>query len=117
VDVDPLISGLPASQIATAGGITYMSNPTTRPAVDTYFQNWAAKSCVVNGIGTRSTSHDQSRQLVLTGSLDPDRWQNYVKLRAEIAWHARRSDAGAALAEKQRWKKIHKALRRHYKSW
>jgi uncharacterized protein (DUF1501 family) len=27
----------------------------------------------VNGIGTRSTSHDQSRQLVLTGSLDPTR--------------------------------------------
>ena len=73
VDVDPLISGLPASQIATAGGITYVSNPTTRPAVDTYFQNWAAKTCVVNGIGTRSTSHDQSRQLVLTGSLDPTR--------------------------------------------
>jgi uncharacterized protein (DUF1501 family) len=73
VDVDPAISGLPASQIATVGGITYMSNPTTRPAVDTYFTNWAAKSCVVNGIGTRSTSHDQSRQLVLTGYLDPTR--------------------------------------------
>jgi uncharacterized protein (DUF1501 family) len=73
VDVDPLISGLPVSQIATAGGITYVSNPTTRPAVDAYFQNWAAKTCVVNGIGTRSTSHDQSRQLVLTGSLDPTR--------------------------------------------
>jgi uncharacterized protein (DUF1501 family) len=73
VDVDPAISGLPASQIATVGGITYMSNPTTRPAVDTYFTNWAAKTCVVNGIGTRSTSHDQSRQLVLTGYLDPTR--------------------------------------------
>jgi uncharacterized protein (DUF1501 family) len=73
VDVDPTVSGLPASQIATVGGITYMSNPTTRPAVDTYFTNGAAKSCVVNGIGTRSTSHDQSRQLVLTGYLDPTR--------------------------------------------
>jgi uncharacterized protein (DUF1501 family) len=73
VDVDPTVSGLPASQIATVGGITYMSNPTTRPAVDAYFTNWAAKSCVVNGIGTRSTSHDQSRQLVLTGYLDPTR--------------------------------------------
>lgn len=73
VDVDPTVSGLPASQIATAGGITYVSNPTTRPSVDAYFQTWGAKSCVVNGIGTRSTSHDQSRQLVLTGSLDPTR--------------------------------------------
>jgi uncharacterized protein (DUF1501 family) len=73
VDVPQAISGLPPSQIATVGGITYMSNPTTRPAVDTFFTNWAAKTCVVNGIGTRSTSHDQSRQLVLTGYLDPTR--------------------------------------------
>ena len=73
VDVPEAISGLPPSQIATVGGITYMSNPTTRPAVDTYFQNWAAQSCIVNGISTRSTSHDQSRQLVLTGYLDPTR--------------------------------------------
>ncbi len=73
VDVDPTISGLPVSQIATAGGITYVSNPTTRPAVDTYFASWAAKTCIVNGIGTRSTSHDQSHQLVLTGYLDPTR--------------------------------------------
>jgi len=73
VDVPEIISGLPPSQIATVGGITYMSNPTTRPAVDTFFQTWAAQSCVVNGISTRSTSHDQSRQLVLTGYLDPTR--------------------------------------------
>lgn len=73
VDVDPAISGLPVSQIATVGGITYVSNPTTRPAVDTYFANWAGRTAIVNGIGTRSTSHDQSRQLVLTGYLDPTR--------------------------------------------
>ena len=73
VDVDPVISGLPASTIATVGGITYISNPTTRPAVDTFFNNWATRTCVVNGVGTRSTSHDQSRQLVLTGYLDPTR--------------------------------------------
>ncbi len=71
VDVPQAVSGLPPSQIASVGGITYVSNPTTRPAVDTYFQNWAAKSCIVNGIGTRSTSHDQSRQLVLNGYLEP----------------------------------------------
>ena len=73
VDVPEVISGLPPSQIATAGGITYMSNPTTRPGVDAFFQGWGPQTCVVNGIGTRSTSHDQSRQLVLTGSLDPTR--------------------------------------------
>jgi len=73
VDVPEVISGLPPSQIATVGGITYMANPVTRPAVDTFFATWASRSAVVNGIGTRSTSHDQSRQLVLTGYLDPTR--------------------------------------------
>src|SRR5690242_1879047 len=73
VDVPQAVSGLPPSQIATAGGITYVSNPTTRPAVDTFFANWAARTAIVNGVNTRSTSHDQSRQLVLTGYLDPTR--------------------------------------------
>ncbi len=71
VDVD--VPGQPPSQIATVGGITYVSNPTTRAAVDTFFTNWASKTAVVNGINTRSTSHDQSKQLVLTGYLDPTR--------------------------------------------
>ncbi len=73
VDVPQAISGLPPSQIATLGGISYISNPTTRPMVDTYFANWAGRTAIVNGISTRSTSHDQSRQLVLTGYLDPTR--------------------------------------------
>ena len=69
VDVD--LPGQPASIITTVGGITYISNPVTRPAVDTFFTNWASQSCIVNGVHTRSTSHNQSRQLVATGFLDP----------------------------------------------
>jgi hypothetical protein len=83
VDVPQAISGLPPSQIATAGGITYISNPTTRPAVDAYFATWGAGTCVVNGINTRSTSHDQSRQLVLTGFLDPTR-PDFAVMSAEV---------------------------------
>ena len=71
IDVD--VPGQPPSQIATAGGITYVSNPVTRPAVDAFFANWGGRTAIVNGIGTRSTSHDQSRQLVLTGFLDAKR--------------------------------------------
>jgi ribosome biogenesis GTPase len=47
------------------------------------------------------------------GTLDPRRWESYQKLRAEIAWHERKTDVSAAVAEKNRWKKIHKALRSH----
>jgi hypothetical protein len=73
VDVPEAVSGLPPSVVANAGGLTYMSNPTTRPAADTFFTNWASRSAIVNGVNTRSTSHDQSAQLMLTGYLDPTR--------------------------------------------
>jgi len=73
VDVPIAISGLPPSQIATVGGLSYMSNPTTRPTVDLYFSKWASRTAIVNGFGTRSTSHTQSMQLTLTGYLDPTR--------------------------------------------
>jgi len=73
VDVDQAVSGFPPSVLATAGPITYCSNPTSRPMVDTFFANWSGQSAIINGIGTRSTSHDQSRQLVATGYLDPTR--------------------------------------------
>jgi len=73
VDVPQAVSGLPPSQIATASGITYVSNPTTRPAADTFFSTWGSRVAIVNGVNTRSTSHDQSRQLILTGYLDPTR--------------------------------------------
>ena len=73
VDVPQVVSGLPPSQLVTMGDLTYTSNPTTRPNVDAFFNAWGSRSAIVNGIGTRSTSHDQSTQLVHTGYLDPTR--------------------------------------------
>ena len=52
------------------------------------------------------------RSAMEAGTLDPARWQSYAKLRAEIAWHTRQSDVQAALAQKRKWKVIHKAMRR-----
>lgn len=71
VDVPQAISGLPPSQITTVGAVTYMGNPTTRPAVDTFFNNFAGRTALINGINVRSTSHEQGPQLMLTGYLDP----------------------------------------------
>ena len=51
---------------------------------------------------------------ILDGALDPERSQSYQKLRAEIAWHDRKTDVLAAQAVKQKWKAIHKAMR-HFK--
>jgi ribosome biogenesis GTPase len=54
---------------------------------------------------------------ILEGDLDGERWQSYLKLRAEVAWHERKTDFSAALAEKRRWKKIHKEMRSHKNHW
>ena len=51
------------------------------------------------------------------GTLDPARWQSYLKLRAEIAFHERKTDVNAAQAQKLKWKQIHKAMRTHKKHW
>ncbi|CAH0343815.1 ribosome small subunit-dependent GTPase A [Bacillus sp. CECT 9360] len=46
-------------------------------------------------------------QLALNdGTLDNERYSNYVKLQRELAFLARKEDQRAALAEKARWKKI-----------
>jgi ribosome biogenesis GTPase len=54
---------------------------------------------------------------ILEGALDAERWQSYQKLRAEVAWHERKTDLSAALAEKRRWKKIHREMRSHKNHW
>ncbi len=50
------------------------------------------------------------RAALEAGDLDPARLANLHKLQSELAWLDRRLDQGAALAEKKRWKSIHKAV-------
>jgi ribosome biogenesis GTPase len=52
------------------------------------------------------------REAVAAGQLDPDRLTGMQKLQQELAWLDRRHDQIAALAEKKRWKAIHKAANR-----
>lgn len=49
------------------------------------------------------------------GTLDRGRYQNYLKLQKELAYLARKEDQKAQLAEKEKWKKINKAMRHHKK--
>ena len=55
------------------------------------------------------------RAAVEAGELAASRWESYRKLRAEVAWHARQTDIAAALAQKKKWKAIHKAMRVDHK--
>jgi ribosome biogenesis GTPase len=48
-------------------------------------------------------------------TLDEQRVRNYRKLQREADFVARKSDERAQLAEKERWKKIHRQAREHTK--
>jgi ribosome biogenesis GTPase / thiamine phosphate phosphatase len=52
---------------------------------------------------------------ISTGQLDASRLRNYKKLQRELQHMARRQDQRANLAEKERWKKIHKSMRNNPK--
>ncbi|MFB2922197.1 MULTISPECIES: ribosome small subunit-dependent GTPase A [Aerosakkonema] len=55
------------------------------------------------------------QQALFDGTLDERRFYNYQKLQDELAYMTRKQDQKAYLAEKGKWKKIHKALRKNPK--
>ncbi|MBD1852093.1 ribosome small subunit-dependent GTPase A [Leptolyngbya sp. FACHB-711] len=68
----------------------------------------------------RDCQHQQEpgcaiQQALADGHLDQGRFLNYQKLQRELYYLARKQDQRATLAEKERWKKIHKSLRNHPK--
>ena len=52
------------------------------------------------------------REAVQGGSLDPKRLESYRKLQRELRYLSRKQDQSAAAAEKAKWKRIHRELRR-----
>jgi ribosome biogenesis GTPase len=48
------------------------------------------------------------------GSLSDERWRAYLKLRKELAFNERKDNPAAEAANRDRWKKIHKAHRAKY---
>ena len=56
------------------------------------------------------------QQAIAAGSLAYERFISYQKLQKELSYLSRKQDQRANLAEKERWKKITKAMRNHYKS-
>jgi ribosome biogenesis GTPase len=68
----------------------------------------------------RNCQHHQEpgcavQQALTDGQLDSERFLNYQKLQRELDYLMRKQDQRANLAEKERWKKIHKSLRNHPK--
>ena len=52
------------------------------------------------------------RAAIEDGSLPIERWVSYEKLQKEAAYEVRRRDTSAELAEKRRWRQIHKDMRK-----
>jgi ribosome biogenesis GTPase len=52
------------------------------------------------------------REALEQGQLDPARYENYLKLQKELRFLTLRQDQGASMAEKARWKTIHKMQKR-----
>ena len=52
------------------------------------------------------------REALEAGTLDPTRWASYERLQKEAAFEVRRTDSGAARAERDRWKQIQKEYRK-----
>lgn len=55
-----------AAAISTAGGIRFVDHP-DRPSVRTFFQNWHARSLILNGYLVPAISHELCTSLSLTG--------------------------------------------------
>ena len=58
--------GDPSGQTATVGGLTYVSNE-TRGSVDTFFQSYGDRCCIINGLEIPSVTHERCRTLSFTG--------------------------------------------------
>lgn len=89
-----------------------------RESLDSTFEDVArlAAACRFRNCGHNGEDGCAIAAALAEGRLDSARWESYGKLQAEIRFHERQVDANAARAEKQRWKKIHKAMRAHYRA-
>jgi ribosome biogenesis GTPase len=75
-----------------------------------------AAQCRFNDCQHDSEPDCAVRLALENGTLDERRWNSYLKLKKELAYQHRKENQAAALAEKERWKKIHAAHKKIYKS-
>jgi ribosome biogenesis GTPase len=87
-------------------------------AVDQAFDEIASLAA---GCRYRDCTHNGEQECAVQaalsqGSLAPDRWESYRKLRSEAQRHERLADPLLAMEHKRKWKQLHKAARDIYKS-
>ncbi len=55
------------------------------------------------------------KEALASGSLPPEDYDSYLKLKRELAFQHRKTNKAAAAEEKKRWKSVHKSLKEKYK--
>lgn len=68
-EIKPGLSGIdvdPGGDASQSGGISYFHN-TDRPWVKTFFDEFSSRCCVINGVNTRSVSHEVGTEIMMTG--------------------------------------------------
>lgn len=71
-----------------------------------------ASSCRFRDCGHLNEPGCAVRAAIDAGTLSAERWASYDRLQKEAAYGVRRVDVSAEVAEKKKWKQIHKDLRK-----
>lgn len=73
IDIDPM------GTAAHIGGIDF-TDAANRPAVRSFLNTYASRTCVLNGVEVRSVTHERCRRILLTGSsgADADDWPSIL---------------------------------------
>jgi hypothetical protein len=71
------------AQEATVGGLRFVDHP-DRPSVRAFYERWADRCCLVNGVEVRSVAHDRCERILLTGtgSAGRDDWPSLLAAHA-----------------------------------
>jgi ribosome biogenesis GTPase len=75
-----------------------------------------AENCKFRDCGHRGEPGCAVEEAILEGQLGPERLENHRKLQAELRFQERKADPEMARQEKERWKKIHKAMRHKHRN-
>ena len=75
-----------------------------------------AENCKFRDCGHNGEPGCAVKAAILEGQLGSERLENHRKLQAELRFQQRKADPALARQEKERWKKIHKAVRHKHRN-
>ena len=81
------VSGVQMDETATLGtarGLPFVHDD-ARPSVTTFFEKYANRCCILNGMEVQSVTHERCRRILLTGSGESGRddWPSFIAARSK----------------------------------